>query len=368
MEAELAPYWAGFVRLQKAEWNATMNTACQRIAHNQQPAMVASILPPAYITDIGTGAFSGHRMDITEGLSIFRLRPGNSPNWKAYQKQSRAYTIVGLGTGAAQEDMVQMLMDNDDVELPESSEQFRGFLEGQYVLMLAFVGSHNRLVQSYDEHIMQQRTEIIEIIELEYDKPVQCRTVWVIIMAFIHRTFNNYLTQLERHPPPTVAGGPAPGMPTEAASFYDVYDFLSHGRVEFLTKIPECMLADRTREDTPQLRPNAGDKGTSPTNPGGSDKNKMPNKDWQPDQNPNLKKAWAATGKKNVFGSDSPFYDPSSPNNKIVIMSDTPGMRICLPQCLKGLCYKNCRGKHGVLSLGEVKRVADKGGLQVEGL
>jgi len=50
-----------------------------------------------------------------------------------------------------QEDVVQMLMDNNDVELLESSEQIRGFLEGQYVLMLAFVGSHNRLVQSYNE-------------------------------------------------------------------------------------------------------------------------------------------------------------------------------------------------------------------------
>jgi len=29
-----------------------------------------------------------------------------------------------------------MLMDNDDVELPESSEHFQGFLEGQYVPML----------------------------------------------------------------------------------------------------------------------------------------------------------------------------------------------------------------------------------------
>jgi len=326
-EAELAPYWAGFVRLQKAEWNATMNTACRRIAHNQQLVMMAPILPPAYTTDIGTGAFSGHRMDITEGLSIFRLRPGNSPNRKAYRKQSKAYTIVGLGTGAAQEDVVQMLMDNKDVELPESSEQFRGFLEGQYVLMLAFVRSHNRLVQSYDEHIMQQRMEIIEMIELEYNKPIQRRTVWVIIMACIHRTFRDYLTQLERHPPPMVAGGPAPSMPKEAASFYDVYDFLSHGRVEFLTKIPECLLADRTREDTPQLRPNTGDKSpTSPMNPSSCDKNKMPKKDQWPDQNPNLKKAWAATGKNNVFGSDSPFYDPSSPNNKVVIMSDTPGM------------------------------------------
>jgi len=81
-----------------------------------------------------------------------------------------------------------------------------------------------------------------------------------------------------------------------------------------------------------------------------------------------LKKAWAATGKNNVFVSDSPFYDPSSPNNKVVIMSDTLGMRICLPQCLKGFCYKNCGGKHGLLSTGEVKWVAEKGGLQVEGL
>jgi len=146
-----------------------------------------------------------------------------------------------------------------------------------------------------------------------------------------------------------VAGGPAPGMPTEAASFYDVYDFISHGRVEFLTKIPECLLADCTREDTPQLRPNAGDNApTSPMNPGSGDKNKMPNEDWCPDQNPNLKKAWAATGKKNVFGSDSPFYDPSSPNNKVVIMSDTPGMsRSACLNALKAFVTRIVQGSMG---------------------
>jgi len=39
-------------------------------------------------------------------------------------------------------------------------------------------------------------------------------------------------------------------MPMKAPSFADVYDYLSEGRVEFLTKIPECLLADRVREDT----------------------------------------------------------------------------------------------------------------------
>jgi len=208
--------------------------------------------------------------------------------------------------------------------------------------------------------------EIIEMIELEYDKPVQRHTVWVIILAFIHHTFNNYLTQLERHPPPTVASGPATGMPMEAPRFNDVYEFLGHGRIKNLTKIPECLLVDRSREDTPPIRPNSGNK--NPSGPGANDKNKMPNKDCRPDQNPELKKAWLATGKKNVFSSDSPFYDPTALNSKVLIMSDTHGMRICLPQCLKGFCYKNCGGKHGLLLMPEVKHVADKGGLKVEGL
>jgi len=88
----------------KAEWNASMKTTCHRIAHNQQPAMVVPILPPAYTTDIGTGAFSG--INILEGLSVFRMQLGNSPNQKAYRKQSRTYTIVRLGTGAMQEDVM----------------------------------------------------------------------------------------------------------------------------------------------------------------------------------------------------------------------------------------------------------------------
>jgi len=35
-----------------------------------------------------------------------------------------------------------------------------------------------------------EEKEIIEMIELEYDKPVQRHTVWVIILAFINHTFN----------------------------------------------------------------------------------------------------------------------------------------------------------------------------------
>jgi len=142
MEDKLAPYWAGFVRLQKAELNATMNTCCRQIAHTQLPSMVAPIHLPAFTTDNGTGTFSGHLNDITEGFSIFWMHLSNSPNRKAYQKQSRAYTIVGLSMGAAQEDVSQMLMDNDKVGLPESSEQLQGFLEGEYIMMLAFVGNH----------------------------------------------------------------------------------------------------------------------------------------------------------------------------------------------------------------------------------
>jgi len=119
-ELELAPYWSSFPKLKQCDWNSTMNTCTQCIVRHQNPPMVPPILLPALMTDIGTGNFNGQLADITKGLSIFSMRPGNSPNCKALKHQGRAYMIVALGTGSGQEDVVRMILENDEVELHET--------------------------------------------------------------------------------------------------------------------------------------------------------------------------------------------------------------------------------------------------------
>lgn len=364
-EDHLAAYWKGFAKMQKPEWNSTMNTACRRIAHNHVPTLIPPILPPALTTDIGTGAFTGPHGEVSEGLSIFRMRPGNSPNRKAYRKEERVYTIVGLGTGTAQEDVLKMLLDNEEFELPDSSEQFRGFLEGMYVAAVAFEGANNRAVIAYKAHVLDQRTEIISRIELEYDSHDERRTAWVIIMAKIYRIFNDYNGKLERSPPPEALGERGATVPGAVPPFHEIPAAVADARVESLCKIPSSLFAERSREDSPLAGAStgAGTAKKTTTNAEGGRK-----EDRRPDQNKNLKTAWKTAGYTSVFGPGSPFHDADSPNGKVVIPSDTQGIRICLPQCLKGVCYDNCTGKHGPLSTGEVKRVAEKGGLTVAGL
>ena len=86
----------------------------------------------------------------------------------------------------------------------------------------------------------------------------------------------------------------------------------------------------------------------------------------RPNQNTNLKQAWSALGHTGVFTGNSPFRDATKPGNKMIIPSDTPDVRICLPLALTGTCYDNCKGKHGPLSEAEVKRVATAGGMTVD--
>ena len=88
-------------------------------------------------------------------------------------------------------------------------------------------------------------------------------------------------------------------------------------------------------------------------------------------QNLKVKRSW--TRKKEevpeingVYDAPSPFHDPAARGGKRIVPSDTPNLRICLPMALTGHCYRNCKGKHGVLSATEVQRVAQVGGLTIE--
>ena len=106
-----------------------------------------------------------------------------------------------------------------------------------------------------------------------------------------------------------------------------------------------------------------GDGGRRAGGANDHDRNPERTTDERPNQNENLRTAWAATGRSGIYEEGSPFRDESQRNNRKVIPSDTPNVRICLAMALRGRCYANCRGKHEALSEAEVRRVAEAGGL-----
>jgi len=183
-----------------------MEGACGCIASNQTPDMSKPFIPPAFAIDIAVGAFTAQSGDITEGFSMFCMRPSNSPSRNMLRRQGQAYTISGLGQGSIMQDGLQMILENDEVELPESMEEMRGFIEGYFCLCVAFLGLHNRAVIEYRDEVVARRNTMLWQIEADYVDLESRRTAWVTIMAFITCVMNNYLTQLEMHEPPMVLG------------------------------------------------------------------------------------------------------------------------------------------------------------------
>ena len=52
------------------------------IAYAHTPALMAPIIPPAFMTNISNGQFVGGLNNVMTGLSIFCIHPANVPNWQ----------------------------------------------------------------------------------------------------------------------------------------------------------------------------------------------------------------------------------------------------------------------------------------------
>jgi hypothetical protein len=160
-EADFAPYWVEHPNLEKGAWLSQEESTTFAIANAE--GMLAPIISPTLATDIGLGRFIGQEDDIMEGLSIFRVRPGNSPNRGLLATRNRVYTVTALGTGQAGAPAVTMVLNNASMELPEESEHFRGVLKGYYTLCLGILGAHNRGVREALTDHCQHRTKVCHL-------------------------------------------------------------------------------------------------------------------------------------------------------------------------------------------------------------
>lgn len=372
-EGELAPYWENHPTLRTGGWNNAMDQATRGIAYNHTPDWIPPIMPPALTSDIGVGNFSSTGNELTGGFSIFRMKAGNSPNRDVYMDRNRVYTAMGLATGAAQENAVQMVMDNSDIELPEDAEEFRGIIEGYGSMCLAFVGSHNRAVRAYITDVVDERSTLIAEISKQYPDKEARKGVYIKIMTYIFRLMNDYLNKLARNPHPTAIGAPVPGGPAGPPAFSKIAARLAEGTIDYLTTIPSELILQAREVDTSGGGTQGQGGGAGGTTAGGGTGgnqgggNTRAREVRNENQNKRLKNAWTATGHTSIFGAGSPYRDESRPDGKKLIMSDRPGVRICLPMALRGICYDNCRGKHGPLSRPEESKVAEAGNLTLEG-
>lgn len=379
-EADFAPFWAQFPDLRSGQWLGTLENCLQRVAQLQEPPMTAPFVTPPFATDIATGRFTSRPNDIMEGLSIFRIIPGNSPVRDMAADRNRVYNALMVGTGAAQVSAVQFVLDNANVVLPEDGDVFRGQLEGYYCLLAVVTGQFNRATVAYYNEVVRDRTSLIERIKQNYPDVGQQRYIYLIIMTYIFRVTNDYLGRLLTGPAPLGVGVPAPAAPA-VPPYGDIANAIALGQIMMLTAPPPQVLRPIQRPlagfeyqgpyppapggwqpqspPVPAPAPSGGPPGAE--TPGGPSRTQVERRD----QNPQLKRKWAELGHTSVFGVGSPFHDESLPNNKKVVMSDTPNKRICLPMALNGVCYSNCGGKHGPLNSAEEQRVAAAGGFEL---
>jgi hypothetical protein len=209
------------------------------------------------------------------------------------------------------------------------------------------LGEHSRIVVSYNDHIYKHSHTLQHSLDSAFVDDRELRGSYLIVMTYIWRCTNEYLAGCLR--------GQA-GLADPA--FHEIASELVKGRLRFLTEVPPDVL--KQQEPQPQGRPGAEVAGGGPL--GGQP---LRVRVERPNQNVNLRNAWAATQHARIFMDTSPFYDAHARNNKKVLNSDQPGLRICLSMALKGVCYDHCAGKHEKLTDGEVQRVATMGNFTV---
>lgn len=366
-EAALPPFWAHFVTLKAGECLGALMGCTGREA--QRRGMPQPMLSPALASDVGSGLFASANVnDVTEGLSILRLQTQASPRRDELTNRNRVHMTMAGGTGLGQVDAVQLVLANNEIEPPTSSEQFRAYIQGYYVLLMVLLGNVP-LVQEHETELIDQLGVLIGQLETFIPEEPRRHYVFLQTLVFIFRVMNGCMNNvlMAPMPPGLPPGAPGPAPPAAAIlpPFGQIAEHLMMGRIETLTTLPPDLMQ---RVVPPPLPPAAGPPsrppggGTpGPAPPSGPARARVE----RPNQNRNLKNAWSAAGHPAVFGPSSPFYDASLPNNRKIVPSDTPNKRICLPMSLTGVCYSNCGGKHDTLSDAEVQRVAEVGCLVI---
>ena len=219
----------------------------------------------------------------------------------------------------AQMSTITMMLANDAIGLPDSSEEFRGYPEGYAVILLALCSEHNRAVQDYRANILDHQSKIITYIEQMFPNVVHHCTAWAVVLMYIYRMMNDYLTRLLTAQPPTITGTPAVGAPPVAPDFSYIMEELVSGRLLQITSLPDVFFEMPAAPlPMPQwLGPTgssgAGDGGSSSGTGGGGDRPKWHVIVQCPNQNLELKSAWAATGITGIYSLGSPFCDKSMP-------------------------------------------------------
>jgi hypothetical protein len=144
-ETELAPYWQEHPGTPTGRWMGAMNStilqARTMIATNFGPLLSPPIMTATLVADVGEGNFFAQNIDdVCSGLSPLRIRPSNSVDADGLTVQNRMHTLMVSGTGVSQASTVQMMVTNQEIEVPTDAFIFTSILQGYYLFMLTVCG------------------------------------------------------------------------------------------------------------------------------------------------------------------------------------------------------------------------------------
>ncbi len=226
-----------------------------------------------------------------------------------------------------------MLMDNE-VALPLSGEEFRGYIEGYSVARDAFLGSHNQILNNYKAQVVDFQNKIISLIEQFYRRDEDHCLAWAVVLMYIYRNFNDYFTQTLAGEVPIVTGAPAPRALTSAPDFGVIKQKLVLGTLLSLTLLPPTFYdqapANKPAPHAPHVplpparAPLVGENLTR-------GRVRAPGREncqavCLPHQNLNLEAAWAAKGLTRLYAPPSPFHNPAQHDGCLLVSSDTPDL------------------------------------------
>jgi hypothetical protein len=316
------------------------------------------------VADVGEGNFFAQNIDdVCSGLSPLRICPSNSVDADGLTAQNRMHTLMVSGTSVSQASTVQMMVMNQEIEVPTDAFIFMSILQGYFLFMLTVCGRHNQAIANLYANLVQHCDSFVQQLQARYREPARFAYVGLLIETFIFWQMNRYITSLLSSAPVAAIGGGTVPCPT----FLEIKIGLENAMLMNLTELPLAIAKYVNPFHAPtmlqDIDPVPRDllKERDPKDPK-TDCQQLTHPEW----NKNLKRAWTTLGITSLYGVGSPFHDKNQPNKKRRIMSDTSGVRICLSMALNGFCYSNCNSLHKCLSAGEVNRVTTAGGMTLE--
>ena len=171
--------------------------SCPHFRHSwERDRQTGATHPPPLASDLGNGRFatsSAHNPN--EGMSVFRIRPSCMPSHQEHQDRNRTFEVLVQGVGTSSFKAQQMAPIDDELELPQSTEEFRGCINGYQVFLRAFLGVHSRICVTCKALTNEVDCITTAVINVCLDDKLH-REICMLILTWTWRETNNCLTRM----------------------------------------------------------------------------------------------------------------------------------------------------------------------------